>query len=134
MVPLTGVNAAQRREYDKKVGSGTMSKSGGACPCCSTIMTWEDLRFEGSAHRFGNVLHSVVCEGAEGKEFRLPTDDELNAASDAANHLDEVFSTIPFGIPREPTPGLSGARLDGSDAPHLRILTSGVISSLLASY
>jgi putative DNA methylase len=49
-----------------------------------------------------------------GHEFRLPTDDEVNAASEAANHLDEVFSTIPFGIPREPTPGPSGARLDGS--------------------
>ena len=34
-VPVVGGNAAQRREYDKKVGAGTMSRSGATCPCCS---------------------------------------------------------------------------------------------------
>ena len=32
-VPVVGGNAAQRREYDKKVGAGTMSRSGATCPC-----------------------------------------------------------------------------------------------------
>ncbi len=31
-VPVFGGNAAQRREYDKKVGAGTMSRSGVTCP------------------------------------------------------------------------------------------------------
>ncbi len=40
---VQGGNAAQRREHDKKLGAGTMSRSGGACPCCGTIMTMQDI-------------------------------------------------------------------------------------------
>src|SRR5262245_64429877 len=38
-VPVVGGNSAQRREHDKRVGSGTMSRSGATCPCCNTIIT-----------------------------------------------------------------------------------------------
>ena len=33
-VPQVGGNTAQRREHDKRVGAGTMSRSGVSCPCC----------------------------------------------------------------------------------------------------
>ena len=46
-VPARGGNAAQLREHDKRIGEGTMSRAGAKCPCCSTIMTMEDIRFEG---------------------------------------------------------------------------------------
>src|SRR5437588_4984927 len=54
-VPPLKMNVAQRREYDKQIGGGTMSHSGTTCPCCGTIMTMEDLRLEWLAGRLGTV-------------------------------------------------------------------------------
>lgn len=109
-VPVKGVNTAQRREHDKRIGSGTMSRSGAKCPCCGTIMTMEDIRLEGKAGRLGAIKTAVVVEGMEGKEYRLPTRHEMNAAEIAAKTSQELFAKIPFGIPDEPTPkGGSGA-------------------------
>ena len=48
-VPQNGGNGAQRREHDKRLGAGTMSRTGATCPCCGMIMTMEDIRLEGSA-------------------------------------------------------------------------------------
>src|SRR5690606_10872934 len=38
-VPVRGGNAAQRREHDKRLGQGTMSKAGAKCPHCPATMT-----------------------------------------------------------------------------------------------
>jgi adenine-specific DNA methylase len=103
-VPAKGGNAAQKREYDKKLGAGTMSRSGATCPCCGTIMTMEDLRLEGRAGRLGAVMTSVVTESPQTKEFRLPTLEELTLASQAASELDRLYADVPFGLPTEPTP------------------------------
>ncbi len=113
-VPIVGGNASQSRDYDKRIGSGTMTRSGATCPCCNQIMTWEDLRLEGRSQRFGSAMTVVVVEGQSGKEYRPPTPSELEAASDSVGYLDSVFAQVPFGLPSEPTPGPSGARLDGS--------------------
>ena len=69
-------NSAQRREHDKQLAGGTMSRSGVTCPCCSTIMTMEDLRSESVAGRTATVMTSVVVDGEHGKEYRLPTKNE----------------------------------------------------------
>ena len=109
-VPLSTGSAAQRREADKKLGAGTMSRSGGTCPCCGAIMTMEDIRLEGQAGRLGATMTAVVVEGAHGKEYRLPTADEVRLAAEAEGELERVFAEIPFGLPEEPTPkGGSGA-------------------------
>src|SRR5262249_20190262 len=52
-VPERGGNAAQRREHDKKLGFGTVSRAGAQCPCCHAIMTTEDIRYEGKNGRLG---------------------------------------------------------------------------------
>jgi adenine-specific DNA methylase len=109
-VPLVGGNNAQRREHDRKAGSGTMSRSGATCPCCGTIMTMEDIRLEGQAGRLGAQMTAVVVDGQRGKEYRLPTPDEIRLAGEAQAELERVFAEIPFGVPDEPTPkGGSGA-------------------------
>lgn len=109
-VKVQGGNAAQKREHDKRVGAGTMSRAGATCPCCGTIMTMEDLRLEGRAGRLGTVMTSVATESPKTKEFRLPTREELTMASQAASELDRLYSDVPFGLPTEPTPkGGSGA-------------------------
>ena len=52
-VPVAKGSPAQRREHDKKLGAGTMSRAGATCPCCGSIMTMEDIRLEGQAGRLG---------------------------------------------------------------------------------
>ncbi|MFN3626149.1 MAG: DUF1156 domain-containing protein, partial [Hyphomicrobium sp.] len=103
-VPLVGGNAAQRREHDKRRGAGTMSRSGAQCPCCPTIMSMEDIRLEGRAGRLGAVMTAVVVDGPGGKEYRLPTEEELRAAEVSKAELDALYAEIPFGLPMEPLP------------------------------
>ncbi len=103
-VPVVGGNPAQRREHDRRVGGGTMSRAGAACPCCGAIMTMEDLRLEGKAGRLASVLTSVVVDGTGGKEYRLPTSEEVRLAVDANREADSLFSRVPFGLPDEPLP------------------------------
>jgi putative DNA methylase len=103
-VPPAKGNAAQRREYDKELGGGTMSSSGVTCPCCGTIMASENLRFAGQEGRLGAVMTAVVVEGEHGKEYRLPTADEIQLAVEVERELPNVFAEIPFGLPEEAIP------------------------------
>ena len=103
-VPQVGGNAAQRREHDKRHGAGSMSRSGAQCPCCPTIMSMDDIRYEGRAGRLGAVMTAVVVDGVKGKEYRLPTEEELRVAEVSKEELDELYEQIPFGLPEEPTP------------------------------
>jgi putative DNA methylase len=111
-VPVVGGNAAQRKEHDKKVGGGTMSRSGAMCPCCGTIMTTEDIRLEGRAGRLGVLNTCVVVEGEAGKEYRLPTEVEITAAAQAGKDLGTIFAGVPFGLPTELIP-LGASRVGG---------------------
>jgi adenine-specific DNA methylase len=73
-------------------------------------MKMEDIRFEGQAGRLGTILTAVVVDGRDGKEYRLPTEEELRLTAEAGKELESVFAEIPFGCPEEPTPkGGSGA-------------------------
>ena len=103
-VPQNGGNAAQRREHDKRIGAGTMSRTGATCPCCGTIMTMEDIRLEGRAGRLNATMTAVVVDGTrrKGKEYRLPTDHELAMAEVTEEQLQELYADIPFGLPEEP--------------------------------
>lgn len=103
--PLRGGNAAQRRENDKRIGAGTMSRSGAQCPCCSGIMTMDDIRVEGKAGRLGAVMTSVVVAGQQAKEYRLPEPLEVQTATRAENEIQSFFAGIPFGSPSESLPG-----------------------------
>jgi len=100
--PVVGQNSAARREHDKRLGAGTMSRSGAKCPCCGTIMTMEDIRLEGRAARLGTTMTSVVVDGVNGKDYRLPTAVEIAAAAGAQAALPKIFAEVPFGLPTEP--------------------------------
>ena len=105
-VPHNGGNPAQRREHDKRIGAGTMSRTGATCPCCDTIMTMQDIRLEGRAGRLGAVMTAVVVDGpkGKGKEYRLPTDHERAVAEVTEEQLQVLYADIPFGLPNEPLP------------------------------
>ena len=104
-VPAADAAAARRRAHDRELGGGTMSRSGAQCPCCGAIATMEDLRLEGRAGRLGAVMTAVVVDGPRGKEYRLPTDDEIAATRVEKAEIDALYAEIPFGLPNEPTPG-----------------------------
>ena len=108
-VPHNGGNAAQRREHDKRIGAGTMSRTGATCPCCGVITTMEDIRFEGRAGRLDAVMTAVVVDGpkGKGKEYRLPTDHERAMAEVTEKQLQALYADIPFGLPEEQTPKAS---------------------------
>ena len=103
-VPRNGGNGAQRRESDRRIGAGTMSRTGATCPCCRAIMTMSDIRYEGRAGRLGAVMTAVVVGGTKGKEYRLPTDCERKAANVTEEQLQALYTDIPFGLPEEPLP------------------------------
>ena len=103
-VPRNGGNAAQRRESDRRIGNGTMSRTGATCPSCGAIMTMGDIRYEGRAGRMGAVMTAVVVDGPKGKEYRLPTDHERKAAEVTEEQLQAIYTDIPFGLPEEPLP------------------------------
>ena len=98
-----GGNAAQKREHDKRISAGTMSRAGAQCPGCATINTMEDIRLEGKAGRLSSVMTAVVVDTPGSKAFRLPTDHELNIASPTDEQIDAVFNDVSFGVPNEPT-------------------------------
>jgi putative DNA methylase len=101
-LPQVGVNAAQRREHDKRIGAGTMSRSGAQCPCCPAIMTTEDIRLEAQVGRLGATMFAVVVDTADGKSYRAPTDVEQGAAQIPDSVLTLLYAGIPFGLPTEP--------------------------------
>src|SRR5262249_11280306 len=107
-VPSAGGNNAQKREYDRRLGQGTMSRSGAWCPCCgkpgTVAMEMEDIRAEGVAGRIGSFMTAVVADGIDGKEYRRPTAFEVDAAQIDQRELDGVFTGVPFGLPDEPLP------------------------------
>ena len=112
VVPQNGGNGAQRREHDKRIGAGTMSRTGATCPCCGAIMTMSDIRFEGKAGRLGATMTAVVVDGAKGKEYRLPTEHEVEIAEVTEERVQAIYADIPFGLPEEPTPkaGIGASR------------------------
>ena len=102
--PPNGGNAAQRREHDRRLGAGTMSRTGATCPCCGAITTMADVRFEGRAGRLGATMTAVVVDGPRGKEYRVPTDHERAVAEVSEAQLRALYADIPFGLPEEPLP------------------------------
>ena len=106
-------NAAARREHDRRLGAGTMTRRGVTCPCCGAISTMRDLRAAGKGGRLGERLTAVVVNGQRGKEYRLPTAGEVEASRVAEEELEGLYADIPFGLPTEPTPpeGALGMRI-----------------------
>ncbi|MDE0037090.1 MAG: DUF1156 domain-containing protein [Gammaproteobacteria bacterium] len=113
-VPRFEGNAAQQRGHDKRLGAGTMSRSGASCPCCPAIMSLEDIQIEGRAGRLGATLVAVVVGGTNGKEYRRPEIEEFVAA-DLSEERESLYSDIPFSLPSEaicaerPSPNSRGA-------------------------
>ncbi|MFW0859478.1 MAG: DUF1156 domain-containing protein [Dehalococcoidia bacterium] len=107
--PVVGGNAAQRRAHDRRVGQGTMSRSGAWCPVCggpnTVAMTRDDIQADmkeqHASGRVGSQMTAVVVQGQRGKEYRPPMPEEIRAAHDAVAEIEDVFKEVPFGLPEE---------------------------------
>ena len=109
-VPAKGGNAAQKREHDKRIGAGTMSKAGAKCPCCPAIMTSEDIRVEARAGRSDVMPIVVAVDGQKSKEFRALTVEERIAVKQAEDHASAVLGRLPDGDLTEATPAGGGRK------------------------
>ncbi len=132
-----GGNGAQRREYDKKIGAGTMSRAGATCVCCGLpSMTMEDIRLEGKAGRLGAAMTAVVVDGPDGKGVpacRLTLRSEWRA--EAAREIEPVFTGDSSRDSERAT--AQGARrlpVDSLYGPHFMGSTAGANSSCPASF
>jgi adenine-specific DNA methylase len=114
-VAVKGVNAAQRREHDKRIGAGTMSRAGAKCGCCGTIMTGDDMRVEGQSGRLSQEAVAIVIDTEAGKAYRLPNSEDLQAVRDSLAQVHRTFAGIPFGLPHEPIPR-GASRIGGGSA------------------
>ena len=101
-VPERGGNAAQKRENDKKVGAGTMSRAGAQCPCCPAIMEMNDIRYAARNGLLGELITAVVLDGPKGKEYRLPTKFEREIVPVSAGELQRAFAGLCCGDLNEP--------------------------------
>ncbi len=113
-VPEGKGTAANRKEYDKQTGSGTISGSGVTCPCCGIIIKRGDLQTAGSTGKLGTVMTAIVVDGEHGKEYRIPCKDEIELATRVEENLPSLFAEIPYGLPDEPIPQGSSRSGGGS--------------------
>jgi putative DNA methylase len=117
-VPTKGRTAALNREHDKVIGQGTMSKAGVKCPCCSTIMDSEYIRFEASRNATGHMPIIVAVDGIASKEFRTLTKQELFSIENASSDVSEIMSRLPDGDLREATPKGGGTKASRAFSLH----------------
>jgi putative DNA methylase len=102
-VPMRGGNTAQRREHDKRMGVGTMSKSGAKCPCCGLpSMTMDDIQIESVAGRAGFQMTAIVTEGQKSKEYRQPTPYEIAIAANTSSQFEVALAGIPNATITDP--------------------------------
>lgn len=103
-VPNSGRTPADRKEFDRKTGKGTMTRAGVTCPRCGVITSMEDIRAGAVAGHLGAVMTAVVTESPDGKVFRTPTEGDRKAADAAEDSLPAAFKALPFGAVNEPLP------------------------------
>ena len=101
-VPTASGSAAQKRAHDGALGAGTMSASGVECPCCGSVTRMAELRVQGRAGRLGARMTAVVVGGQTGKEYRAPTERDIEAAKVGRDELAALYAEVPFGMPGEP--------------------------------
>jgi len=94
-----------------EVPPGTMAGAKCTCPCCGVQLPKEHIKRCAQEGKMGAQMTAVVVDTPKGKEYRLPTAEELRAATQAETDLPAAAARIPYGLPTEPLPesGTSGA-------------------------
>jgi adenine-specific DNA methylase len=105
---------AERREHDRRLGLGTMTRSGARCPACGAIATQEDIRAAATRQALQSIPMIAVVDGPRGKEYRPLTVAELIASEVDEHTLASNYRSIPGGLPTEPVPRGASRKAGGS--------------------
>ena len=87
------------------VGASTMSRATATCPFCGSPQPGDYIKRCGHEGKLKAQLTAVVYQEEYGKEYRPPTQVEINAAEISKETLEATADEIPHGMPDEPMPG-----------------------------
>ena len=89
------------------VGEPTMSRATATCPFpdCGTQQPDHYIKRCGHEGILKAQMTTVVYQEEHGKEYRLPTEEEMSAAETAEKILKDITDQIPHGMLDEPMPG-----------------------------
>ena len=87
------------------VGVPTMSGSTATCPFCGSQQPGDYIKRCGHEGNLKAQLTAVVYQEKHGKEYRPPTQAEIDAAEVSEETLSAIADEIPHGIPDDPMPG-----------------------------
>ena len=90
---------------EKDVGDPTMSGATATCPFCESQQPTDYIKRCGHEGKLKAQLTTVVYQAEYGKEYRLPTHAEIDAAEVSEKVLEAIADEIPYGRPEEPMPG-----------------------------
>ncbi len=84
-----------------EVPDGTMAGAKSQCPVCGVNVTPDYIKSSGHNGKLGARMTAVVVNTRQGKEYRLPTPEEVAVVRQAADVLPAAAAQIPFGLPTE---------------------------------
>ena len=87
------------------------------CPFCNTHQPDDYIKRCGDEGKLKSQITAVVYQEKYGKEYRPPTEEEIQAAEIPTEALEAVVDTIPHGLPDEPLPSKKRHRAVGSQLP-----------------
>ena len=92
-------------EETEDVGKSTMSRATATCPFCDSQQPGDYIKRCGQEGKLKAQMTTVVYQEKYGKEYRPPTQAEIDAAEVSIEALKAIADEIPYGIPDEPMPG-----------------------------
>ena len=87
------------------VGESTISDATATCPFCGSQQPGDYIKQCGHEGKIKTQMTAVVYQEEYGKEYRPPTQVEVNAAGVSKETLGAIADEIPYGMPDEPMPG-----------------------------
>ena len=87
------------------VGEPTMSRATAICPFCGSQQPTDYIKRCGHKGKLKAQMTTVVYQAEYGKEYRPPTQAEMDAAEIPEEVLNAIAKQIPHGMPDEPMPG-----------------------------
>ncbi|MDE0636959.1 MAG: DUF1156 domain-containing protein [Candidatus Poribacteria bacterium] len=86
------------------VGMPTISNATATCPFCSSQQPKDYIKRCGHEEKLKSQMTAVVYQAEYGKEYRPPTQTEINKSEIPAEALESIANQIPYGIPDEALP------------------------------
>ena len=99
------------------VGGPEMFGSTATCPFCGSQQPGDYIKRCGHEGKLKAQMTTVVYQEEHGKEYRPPTQPEIDASKVSKEELEKIASEIPHGIPDEPLPSKDRHRAVGSQLP-----------------